>query len=438
MKFLYNLIRKQFRVNLWVIPALMGLAGCLLGIFLLWWGSEYESSIYSKFLKNIDPQDFSRTLSILLGAMVTVFGILLPITFSILLRASSQFTPMILRIFRSAVRPKLFLGLMFGTVVYLMTLLIGITHFAFFDPSFMMILFAFILIGAVMYSIPAFFDHFVTSVEPTYFVAAIAKDLNKMLSELKLPEEEAHLETDQNRDLLDPNLYSTHVLSLSSGYLQSIDLEEMTQFLSKISNFGAVPVRPGDFVLKGSVLIYLKYDEKDAKWNKDHFHQFFNLGKRRMDIADLELQLDELNAIVLKALSPGINDVSTALQCLNQMGVVCNEVVNRSFPSGKHLDNNKVERLFTKEFDFKGFVHSAFDRIRQNTQLHLSVSLHILRTLEHLVDHCKSKDRAKILLEISSEIKERASKTELHADKEKLADFFASIEKTYSSGKSAL
>lgn len=396
--------KESCRTSFWLLPGLMGTGAILFALGLIYLERNVFDFLPISWIKNVNVMNLSTTLSTLLGAIVTVFGILLPLTFSIILRASNQFTPMVLRIYRLALSPKLFLGLMFATTLYLIVLLISLNHLDSPTIPWIAILIGFILIILTIYFIPAFFDRFITSLEPSYFASVITEDLKEMLKKYELHEGDKSLDVRQDRSKLTDEQFRQQIQASKSGYIQSIDTDQLISICQREECFMTVPVRPGIFILEGNALVNVKKDKKIGDNLAREITSCFVLGKKRLGIADLELQLDELASIVHRALSPGVTDLSTALECINQVGVVCNLLLNRSLHSGVHYDEKGVERVFTKEFDFFGFVHSAFDTIRQNINGQPSVAIHLLGVIENLVENCIDKDRARVLLEIASEI----------------------------------
>lgn len=426
-------VRERCRLSFWLLPGLMGGFAVFLALGLLWLDWRYADLLAISSLGQVELTTFSSTLSTLLAAIVTIFGIILPLTFSILLRASSQFSPMVLRSYRTALQPKVFLGGMFATTLYLMVVVIAINHFGFQEPPTLTMVIGFSLILLTIYSIPAFFHHFVASIEPSHLAASITRDLREMLHQYEYVDETgalASLEGQQERSLLDSRQYRFSVRAPMSGYIQSIHYQALVKVCAEVNGFGVVPVRPGAYVLEGTPLFMHDLEVlQEEKWVA-RLQNAYGIGEWRAGIADLELLLDELVAIILRALSPGVTDLATARQAISCVGSACNLLLNRRLHSGNHKGDRGEQRLFSKEFDFYGFAHAAFDRIRQNATSQPAIVLHVLEMIRQLVSNCRSQQRGEVLKEIADELVQEFEGERPSIDREKLRAILERIDET--------
>lgn len=425
-------IREYCRCSLWLTPAIMGAISIAIAISLCYIEEVYNpfACLGIKWLEAVNIEKLANTISTLLGAIIMVVGILLPMMFSILMRSSSQFTPMILRVYRVALAPKIFLGLAIATTLYLMTLLIALNQFA--SPFILRlsVVIGFLLILLTIYSIPAFFHKFAKILEPTYLapviVEDIKKDLDKHCNEIKrLPF--TKLEGRQDRQNLNPKKYQYCINSPKSGYLQSIHYNLITTYLKEIDGLGAIPVRNGAFVLKGVPIIFFNAREEPSQELITLIKQAFSLGKKRSGLSDIELRTEELNSIILSTLSSGA-DLSTACECISHLGFVSSLLLHHSFNSGIYYDPNNAIRIYSKQIDFYGFIHSIFDPIRQNSKNQPMIILHILKILKQLILNCVSKNRVSILFDITTELYEQSKGVHYFSDQEKINQLYLEIE----------
>ena len=414
-------IQMKFRHSLWLLPGFIGLCSIALAVLLLLMEFHYENLLVTSWIRDLSKRTITTTLSTLLAAIVTVFGFLLPLIFTILLRASNQFSPKILNIYRSALFPKLFIGLILGSTLYLMTVIAVLNLFFWVIPS-ISFLVAFLLIILTVYSLPPFFDRLTTSLEPSYIVQVIVQDMKKTLENLDAFQntDSEELRSFQERSFLDTKQYTYAIASKETGYLETIELKEIIEICEKENSIAAIPVRIGDFILSGSPLLYLKDTPQPNNECIRKLQDQFSFGERRLAITDVELQLEELLSIIVRALSPGITDLATATECINYVGSVCNLLLNKRLSSGIHKDKKGEIRLVTKEFDFFGFAHAAFDVIRQNVHDQPTVIIKALQVIEKLVNNCQSQERAKILKEIAFQFMEEIKGKHLPFDQKKI------------------
>ena len=320
------------------------------------------------------------------------------------MRASSQYTPMVLRIYRAAIPPKLFVGLILSTTLFLILSLLTLNFSERKEIFLPVVVMDFALLTVCFFSIPPLLDYLVRSLEPTYLAAQVLSDLRELVDkENSSKEQNLMLEVSQDRSFLERANYSIEIQNTSEGYLQSVDYKKLAQIGCEENLTLAVPYRLGEFILQNAGLVYVNADSKLSPSTVKKIKSCFILGSERVKIGDLELQLEELVYITLAALSPGVNDFSTALHCISSVTAACNMVVNFSFKPGVYKDEKERPRVFAKEFDFEGFMHCAFDRIRVAVRKQPSVAQYVLNNLHELSKNCVNRERVKVLEQIASQ-----------------------------------
>lgn len=85
--------------------------------------------------------------------------------------------------------------------------------------------------------------------------------------------------------------------------------------------------------------------------------------------------------IALKAISPAVNDPTTALGCVDQLGRILIRFVSRELPEPRLYDLHGVARVSIQWIDFEHLVDSAFEQIRMYAKTDIAVSLRLLRAL---------------------------------------------------------
>jgi uncharacterized membrane protein len=85
--------------------------------------------------------------------------------------------------------------------------------------------------------------------------------------------------------------------------------------------------------------------------------------------------------IALKAISPAVNDPSTAISCVDQLSRVLIRFASREEPSPLLCDPPGVVRVSIMWSNFGRMLDSAFEQIRLYSQTDLAVSLRMMRAL---------------------------------------------------------
>jgi uncharacterized membrane protein len=85
--------------------------------------------------------------------------------------------------------------------------------------------------------------------------------------------------------------------------------------------------------------------------------------------------------IALKAISPAVNDPSTAIGCVDQLSRILIRFASREPPESVLYDPPGVVRISIPWTDFGRLLDSAFDQIRMYSKTDVAVSLRLLRAL---------------------------------------------------------
>lgn len=114
--------------------------------------------------------------------------------------------------------------------------------------------------------------------------------------------------------------------------------------------------------------------------------------------------------IALKALSPGVNDATTAVICIDYLGAILTRLVLRGMPPMRRLDGG-VLRLIARAPTFASLLDEAFDQIRQCAEGNSPILARQLRSLETIAAHTTNPRRRQALQRHAQLIAAVASRT---------------------------
>jgi uncharacterized membrane protein len=89
------------------------------------------------------------------------------------------------------------------------------------------------------------------------------------------------------------------------------------------------------------------------------------LGRERSLVQDVLLGVRHLADIALRALSPAINDPTTALDCINALGSLLARLTQREPVSPYRCDTNGTLRVIARKATFDQVLDEAFSQIYQ-------------------------------------------------------------------------
>ncbi len=99
---------------------------------------------------------------------------------------------------------------------------------------------------------------------------------------------------------------------------------------------------------------------------------------------DVEFGVLQIVDIALKAISPAVNDPSTAINCIDQLTRILIRWTGRAPPATLLSDPPYVVRVVLPWIDFDHLLDTAFEQIRHYSVSDVAVSLRLLRALNDL------------------------------------------------------
>ncbi len=394
----------------WFIPGLIALVGPLLALLVLWLDSTGHTA--TEILTFGGNASEARTLlSIVVSALITVTGIILPITLVTLQLVSSQFTPRALRALLSDRITHTTFGGLLGIFIYCTIILISLR-----DPSeggesgflprqgieiaIMMIFLTVLLLGI-------FISHTVSAIQVSHIASRLAHQTFASIEHPYLPPQKAESE-DNSTELMQvwsKEREPIRIFAPDAGYIQTIDLHHLIQIVKKHHVRMHVKVCPGDFVTQGTAIIELWPPSARVHEEIVALRELFALARERDLAQDAAFGIRQLADICLRALSPAINDPSTAILCIGYLRALLERITSTPDPkSVYHFAEDTI--LITRYHTFKEYI-SVFSEIGTYAADNVRVVSTLLDSIISIASHTYSllqRERFPLLYSISQKI----------------------------------
>ena len=178
-----------------------------------------------------------------------------------------------------------------------------------------------------------------------------------------------------------------------SGYIQRIDKDHLLDSAARADAVVCLAFRPGLFVVEGEVLAYI-WPSKKLEDLALVVLDGVKVGQQRTLEQDLEFAIFQLVEVALRALSSAVNDLHTALTCIDWMGDALRVLAALPVHEGAWRDADGAIRLVSlHRLRFDRMVKSAFDQIRQAGVDSAAVTIRLLQTYERLAPFLKNEER---------------------------------------------
>ncbi len=403
------------RASLWFVPSvLVGLSAlAAFGFVRLDETLGAQSVDDIPFVLGAGPDGARGMLTAIANSVLGLTGVTFSITIVVLSLAASQYSPRILRNFMADRGNQIVLGGLLGTFVYALLVLRSVrSGEQEFVPSLALtvaFVFALTSLGLFIY----FIDHIATSIQASTIADDIAKATTRAVDRM-FPQGAGIPSDDVEEEPVElPEGEPIH--SHTSGYIQSVDTDGLIELLEKHDLALTMERGVGEFIVQGRPLATLSsHGEADHRCIKE-IRALYAVGKERTLQQDIEFGVRQLVDIALKALSPGINDPTTAVNCIDHLGAVLARLVGREIPPRRRYDESGRLRLIARGTSFPLLMDLAFDQIRAVGNNYPDVLDRLLAVLEDLSGTTQGTARRLALLEHANRIT-RAADRELEEE----------------------
>jgi uncharacterized membrane protein len=401
--------------SLWFVPALLALAGVGLALLLV----EADARVPREALLEW-PRLFGGgaggargMLSAIAGSTVTVVGVTFSITIVALSLASSQYTSRVLRNFMKDGANQFALGVFAGLFAYCLVVLRTIrdTDEGRFVPS-LAVLFGVVLalfgVGVLIY----FLHHIASSIQASSVVAAVYTDTIKSVDHL-FPKELGDGAEDEGGagPGRDPSRANWHALAArATGYVQGVDEDALLAFARKRGAVVRMERGVGEFVVEGAALASVAGVESLDESDGAALNDAYALSRFRTVEQDAAFGVRQIVDIALKALSPGVNDTTTAVVCVDYLSAILARVARRRVPARFRYEGGEL-RVVAKGPTFAALVSEAFDQIRQNARDNPAVLARLLGGIETAAAFTRNEARRAVLREQVELVAAQAERT---------------------------
>lgn len=359
------------RGKLWVAPATGAGIAFVVGIVVLALDTSVISSTTALPPKYVGTVETARVLlSVTATTIATLTALVLTIVTVVLQLASDKYSHRSLRTFLQDRHSHVTLATFVGTFTFAVLALLGIDSTIerqSGDVVGLTIPTAFVLAVFSLGIFVSYIDHIVHAARGTSIIERIGGDTRAEIDRLypapsDQPPREADHELPEDPDAVIP--------APRPGVVYELNVDGLIDWAAQAD--ATLIIRPaiGDFIPGGAPLVEVHGDGDDH----DEVALFVHLDPERTITDDVGFGFRLLVDIAENALSPGVNDPTTAVQCIDQLHDLLRRLVTRHISNGWHADADGTRRLYVPPTGWDDFVELACDEIRLYGEGHLSVA----------------------------------------------------------------
>jgi uncharacterized membrane protein len=400
---IWELLRGSF----WFLPSLMAAGAVLLSFGVVHLDAAIAADAYGRFefLYLFGPEGARAILSAVATSMITVAGLTFSITMLTLQLASSQFGPRLLRNFMRDRGNQVVLGTFISTFVYCLLVLRTVkgVEGASFVPH-LAVAIGVILAVAGLAVLIYFIHHTASSIRIETLLASLANETAATIDRL-FPERLGDEEPETAPEPPDFNLGNV-IPAKASGYVQSVDNDALLRMATEENLIVNIVARPGTFVTERDPLLRVLATTTPDERKLDALRSTLIIGIERTPYQDLEFSIRRIVEIAQRALSPGINDPTTALYCIDRLREALVRLAERSMPSSCRLDDEGGLRIVAEPVSFEAVAVGAVGAVGHYAGTDSDVLEALASALGSVIAAAEGKDGTR-LLELRRSLRQR-------------------------------
>lgn len=366
-------IKLYTRNSIWIFPVL-SIAGALLAIALL---KRIELAFGWEL--SLSPDTARAVMGTIAASMFTLVAITSSAVLIAVQLASAQLTPrLIALIYRNRVR-KLSISLFVFTFTFSVAALVRI-------QDRVPLLTSYVAAYGFLLNL-AFFLYFIDDMGKTLRPSAVVRTVALAGREVIRSVYPKHIR-DEQLPLTDSFINWNErqhrvVLNKIDGVILAFDMKGLVSLAEHSNCVIELVPEIGDFVAAGTPLFRV-YEGGDVL-DDDTLRRFIALGQERTLEQDPMFAFRIIVDIASKALSPAINDPTTAVLSIDQLHHLLRDIGNRHLSEGREVDSEGHLRLVYRTPDWEDFVRLSVTEIRHYGRDSVQVTRRLRAMLENLM-----------------------------------------------------
>ena len=397
----------EVRGSYWFIPSVMTVGAIILSFI----ATSIDGFMGSSWIDDVSwlyankPDGARALLSTIAGSMITVAGVTFSITIAAVAYATSQFGPRLLTNFMQDRGNQVTLGTFIATYIYCLLVLRTIRSAEELPPGASLpldeplaeafvphvailggLILALASVGVLIY----FIHHVPESIHASNVVAHIGRELNEKIDQL-FPEMIGYAPPDQEDYDVEEDVPANFleearpVQASGCGYISYIDERQLLRAATHHDLLIRLEYRPGNFVTPKRILVFAwpaaHVDEKV----EDMINDAFAWSNKRTQTQDVMFLVDEPVEIAARALSTGVNDPFTAMNCMDWLGSALSRLAERGLPPTHRYDEENNLRLIACPITFDMFAEAVFTQLRPYVKSDVNAALHMMKTIAEVI-----------------------------------------------------
>ncbi|CAM2904931.1 DUF2254 domain-containing protein [Salinicoccus roseus] len=379
MKFL-----KTIRNSIWVIPVIYCLMALALALIVVYIDMKILPLLNFElaFFLATSVDLAKEILGSISGALLTMTTITFSTIMVVLTTYSSQFSPRVLTNFVNDRRTMRVLGVFMGGFLYSI-LSLAFMQQATFEGEVISAIVA-VMLAVLCLFFFAYFIHFVaSSIQVSNLINSLVEDVKDEIEKEEKRIDQDHVAVSGLKpEVVESYDATTALQSEDFGFIQFMNHDRLFEWAEENGAVIHVEQLVGEFVTTSTILITIHHDEGTEI--PDSLIRNIELGKERSVYQDVDYGLQKIVDVAIRALSPGINDPNTAVQCIHYLS----EALIKNFKyTGTYViynDEKHLGRLVVRRSSVEDKLYKMLSQISFYGRQDVTILRTLIEALENI------------------------------------------------------
>jgi uncharacterized membrane protein len=380
--------------GLWAMPVMAAVLGAVAGIVI----AVPDDQLDARALRVYSPSTASAVLTSIVGASAALTGFVVTVTVLVVQMATGTFSARVLRLWYRDPLLKATLAVLVGTLTFSFSVLRQIDEDAVPDLG---VTLAGLLVSVSILIFIVFFDRCIRQLRPVAVAADVARSAIATFEQTVRLASRTDIRWDDGSVRPDPTLPdpTLEVRAGHGGAVQGVDPDGLVNWARAHSAQLVLPHPVGDFVPTGTVLVRV-YGGTFGDRAATELEEMIALGDERTFDQDPAFALRIMVDIANRALSPAVNDPTTAVQVLDHIGEVLGTIGMTELRSRADDADGASAVVVIAARRWEDFVTLALTEIREYGATSVQVVRRLRALLEDLLVTVRAEHRPALAEEL--------------------------------------
>jgi uncharacterized membrane protein len=350
--------RQRISVSLWFVPTIFAVVAIGLANLCIWLDGQVGASVRVRFDLVSDPTTAANFAGTIAAATLAFVAVVFATTLVAIQLAASQYSPRTVRVFVRSRVTRVTLGLFLATFVFALIVVISnraaVTSATQYAPVVSVSVLLLLTLGTV-FGFVAYLHGVVRLMRVQYLLETIATE-SRLAIDVNFPALAAYVDTE-------PPVSSPSALTLvyqgPPGVVTASDLYGIVELCRQNECWLDLTVGVGDYIAHGTPFAVVHGAELGA----GDVARFLLIRGERTFVQDPAFGFRQLVDIAIRALSPAVNDPTTAVQAIDRLSDLLVVVGSRPDPTGLRVDSNGAVRVKRQVRNFEALLVLAMTEI---------------------------------------------------------------------------